>query len=605
VIHLFQDLSDGISSHPLSQPIPFTKLYTTLVDSCLLYIIEGKYLQFLNREIPNWNSDFERHQSDILINLMQHSNNDQEIYRSEFKNKISFLFNLISSYIKHVKDLSDISFHITYKNFNFYNTDYKDLKEICEYINLSILELMLNDSYPYILKLIEIEDRKNSFHSNHPFKNLKVFEAKLAFIRYKWLKRQKYNRNIQKKYYGSNYSEKHLFNNGKVIDLNEKIKIGDEYFLDFKNWIERIEFHYFTEEYTGGHNFGIQIQDAFPLLTSTDSYELFYKIKYYKDVSENIFFFDEVDQKLVKDQTQYSFKKFFYKNYLYFKNNQFSLLVKQNNKYTDEESILIEESYNKLVFLSEKYSNNNFFITFKFLKYKTERIKFILKNNLKTNLTKELKVIGNLILKCENKYKWSANSYNILYQQELKNSVIKIGGISVYFHTSFLLPFSTIEYNLLINKAKDEFTAITKNYQDKKIQSTIDSFKEELKNSEKKTLETITIFTAIISFIVGSIGAYKFLETFIQSVIFILVYSLSISIFVLLIFISTKGKVLLNEYKKHIIIFYSAILLVTATLFLLYHNVISGTSFTPQQEKLIKHHIDSIYQIEKKVNPIK
>ncbi len=581
----------------------FDKAFNSLVDRSLIFIIKGEYAFLLGNEVSKYQKEFDALQ-DAFINLLVDSDDKlQDYYITAINPKVDKLFELLQYLLKHLKDQSEVTFHLKYRDFNFYNTKYSELTEICEYVNLTILEVLLNDSYSYITNLIELEQRKKQFHNSHPFQHLSIFEAKFLFIRYKWLKRRKYNKKIQSEHYGSNFSEKYVFSNGDIIDLNNKVKIGDEHYQLFKIWIDKIEFHYFTDECDQNMNFEIDLEKPIGLLLK-NSYELFYKIKYHKDIYKNEDFFNKTDKLLNKDKAKSTSPIFFAKNYLYFRNNRFSFLIEKYNSFNKGNEQLIDEEYKVLTELTKKHSNNNFFITFKYLKYKLRKLEHLLSldiSKIKDDYISVSQDIQKLIVECNNKFKWSLNSYNMLYQHGYNESIITIKNHKVYFPTSFLLPFSTIEYEQEIKKADESYKGLVIKFQEKQVQNIIDSFKEELKQSEKKSIETITIFTAIISFIVGGIGAFKFLETFIQAILFILIYSVSISIFVLLIFVSTKGKALLSQYKKQIISIYIFVLFLIGCLFFSYHNVIIGIGFTPQQEEIIKNRLDSLLVREKRI----
>ena len=94
-----------------------------------------------------------------------------------------------------------------------------------------------------------------------------------------------------------------------------------------------------------------------------------------------------------------------------------------------------------------------------------------------------------------------------------------------------------------------------------------------------------------------SIGAFKFIETFSQALLFISIFGTSISIFVLLIFTSTKGlKTILNHW--YILFFYASIAFIIYFFILpFYQQDLSRYKLTIQNEQIINNKLDSIQNI--------
>ena len=97
----------------------------------------------------------------------------------------------------------------------------------------------------------------------------------------------------------------------------------------------------------------------------------------------------------------------------------------------------------------------------------------------------------------------------------------------------------------------------------------INKIKESVKGTEKRSVETLTIFTAIISFIIGNVALFQFIKTFYEALIFILIYVIALSVFVLLIFISTKGFKKIISYWIFLAGFYAVLILLLGGLFCL------------------------------------
>ncbi len=226
----------------------------------------------------------------------------------------------------------------------------------------------------------------------------------------------------------------------------------------------------------------------------------------------------------------------------------------------------------------KKSSNDNFFVEYKYLDYLVKKLRDLVENrealDTQIPIKKHLKEIRILFTECEKKISWTENHHNLLYQLPYIESLVDYNSESInkiYFASSFLLPLSIEQVNYEFQKLKidfnndfnhlEVFSSLNKEF------NLIKTLKENVENNDKKSIETITIFTAIISFIVGSVSGYKFIDSFPAAIIFLLVFSTSLFSFVLLIFISTKGVEVLKSHKKNISFIYGTIFLSIFTIF--------------------------------------
>lgn len=167
---------------------------------------------------------------------------------------------------------------------------------------------------------------------------------------------------------------------------------------------------------------------------------------------------------------------------------------------------------------------------------------------------------------CKSNFKWSIRGFNRIYDFSFQESLVEIQGHKVYHASNFSLPLSIDENQHNIDTVENNLRRLQNQHQAKIFKNKTEKIFDEINDLNKKSIETITIFTAIISFIVGSIGVYKFIESFYQALLFILVFGVSISIFVFLIFISTKGLAKVKEYQWQIVGIYSIVLTLIAGL---------------------------------------
>jgi hypothetical protein len=146
----------------------------------------------------------------------------------------------------------------------------------------------------------------------------------------------------------------------------------------------------------------------------------------------------------------------------------------------------------------------------------------------------------------------------------------------IFFASSFVLPPSHLEIEKHYKEIEEKYNKLNSylefslffNNETKEIKE----IKESVKQTDKRSVETLTIFTAIISFIIGNVSLFQFIKAFYEALIFILIYAIALSAFVLLIFVSTKGVEKIKSYKKIFIWFYAVSILLLGGLFCLrYH----------------------------------
>lgn len=345
-------------------------------------------------------------------------------------------------------------------------------------------------------------------------------------------------------------------------------------------------------------------------------------IKYFKDVKPNYENLKEVVEKFHKREEEFKDNyQIFLKNILYALNNQFSLLIEVPS--INEQEVF--DLKKKIDSLQDKTGFDNFFVDFKFLKFNIQKLNELIVSRdaleVKSEITTKIQLIRNLIISCEKKMKWSENHHNLLYQLPYDESLVHYHDNeiidSVYYASSFLLPLSIEQKQKQFLDLKLEFQEKFNHYEIlgtlNKEFSVIKDLKDNVESSDKKSIETLTIFTAIISFIVGTVSGFSFIDSFIKAIIFILIFSFSLMSFVMLIFIATRGLDKIFKYKKTIISSYISFIILLTFLFL-YKNLVDDKK---ELEKIKisktidnKKYIDSInvnqqIQLEKIENYIK
>ncbi|MBD0723640.1 hypothetical protein B6A10_00435 [Flavobacterium sp. L1I52] len=466
-------------------------------------------------------------------------------------------------------------------------------------LQLNRFDHFFDEGIEFFKDLIELENLINK--SKYPFKHSSALQIKISFLKYKWVIRQ----NTTYQNIDGQFSVKTYF-----ID-NELFSVLDTPVLAIENstlneWKNYLNFHY---EYSG-KDYYIKKYNELKLknLNDLNFYQLHFLIKYHKDIKKDYENLSSVVSEIEARENEYSSNKsLYFKNLNYALNNQFSLLVEKDS--VDE--IVVVNLLGKIRNLQNKTGSDNFFLEYKYLKYCVKKLRLLIENreafDTEIPVKRYLREIRELISDCEKKIGWSQNHHNLLYQLPYEESLVKYNSDSlesVYYASSFLLPLSVEQAYNDIQKIKIDFNndfnhTEVYNSLDKEFNQ-IKSLKLSVAESEKKSIETISIYTAIISFIVGSVSGFSFIDSFYKAIVFLLIFSTSLVSFLLLVFISTKGFEKIYKFKKVILMVYAGVALITAVVFYFkkQNDVFEQEKSKQTVQKEIKKQIDSFSKIQ-------
>ncbi|MEC4094162.1 hypothetical protein [Myroides odoratimimus] len=554
-----------------------------------IFIIEGKFIHF--SDLSQLIIEKEDLKNKLVLEVDELSSNSSAIVKS-VNSIIDDLHSILIQFINIIRSLLAVSSHIVHKSYSFIETKQSILKEFCEYCNLFILDFSISDDILFFEKLSELFRRFDEIHQSTPFTYSTIYRHKINLLKYKWIKRQKYNREFLQEKVRKDYSEKIVLNN-EIVDLDSKIKIGEPYYQTYKEWIDKIEYHYFNK-YSPEYKF---VEDSIHKEGELNTYDLYLRIKYYKDLTNDFVALNDLKKEFKQRGLQGQ------KDLLYYYNNLFSLFVQQDG--VDYETV--RKEYFRLKGIFTNLSNNNFFIHYKFLEFVICKFK----NNIEL-IPEELdfKELNEIVDLCKSNFEWCTKGMNLVYDFNYEECLVEIKGIEVYHASNFLLPLSLVENDYKIREVESSLRAIEYerdrlkyerlfNSQSKEVSVEIEKVSKEINDKvervSKDSINTITIFTAIISFIVGSVGVYKFIDSFVQALIFILVFGVSISIFVLLVFLNTKGIQKIKENIWIIISVYTFSFLIIGGLFYLMST--EQIAPTNTQKYLYKKQLDSINSV--------
>ncbi len=581
-----------------------------VIDSFIESILLGEYEREVNFEEVL--SNLQKESSSIYGNLVSELIEDFTLLNSteEFVRGLQVLMSGYTNFCK------EISIHKSFPNYDVLFTSMPDNSAlideltfgddiIASFINffrtlyVNRFDHFFDEGVDFLKNLIELENLINK--SKHPFKHISALKLKISFLKYKWAVRQ----NTTYQNIDGQFSVKSYLLNDNLISVLEPPEFNTTH-AKLNEWKKYLDFHY---DY-GEKDYHFKRYNDLKLreLKDLNFFELHFLIKFYKDKKKDYKNLSDVVEAIEKKEVDCTLNKsLYYKNLNYALNNQFSLLI-ENESVKEGDVIELREKIKKF---QNKAGSDNFFLEYKYLSYCVERLKRLIKNreafDTEIPVNKHLKEIRELISECEKKISWSQNHHNLLYQLPYDESLVEYNSESlesIYFASSFLLPLSVEQANYDVQKIKINFNnefSYTEVYNtlDKEFNQ-IKDIKASVTHYEKKSIETISIYTAIISFIVGSVSGFSFIDSFYKAIIFLLIFSTSLTSFLLLVFISTKGFEKIYKYKKAVLYVYFGIATLLGVIFFFKdrNDRLEAIQKNLTIEKHINKYLDSISTIK-------
>lgn len=434
---------------------------------------------------------------------------------------------------------------------------------------------------------------------------------KIKFLKHKWISR-KINEDPEIPSYSHNGHRYNIenYDGHDNIKLNEWLSIIDtQYELISKNWMVKL-----TQRVKSYKN------KPFSDLKLLELHQL---IKYYKDVKPDYHKLGEISKEIASrlrqnnhsDYNRYAFEV----SFNYSLNNKFSLFIQQSYDFYDFKDV--EDEYN-IVKGKIKNNINNYFLEYKFLLYVSNFLANRINVDGKLEFIKKYEsFITNICANELNTYyikkEESMFSQNNVFVLPYEESLVPISSDNselthIFYASSFVLPPSS-------KKVEEDFKNIEEKFE--KLNLLIDTgkyFQGEIKRIEKlskdiqdkdlKSVEIISVFTAIITFILSAIPAYKFIKEPKDSFVFMFVLAGALSLFVIVILFITR-----NSYKNPksyiplgllVFVFGAGFLIINTYS----DRTIIGSNYkvNRQIEKIVKRKVDSVLKTtgtpEQKVN---
>lgn len=514
----------------------------------------------------------------------------------------------IEAYIIFIRDISN-----NYSNdrLDFLFSHNNQIEKIIKESNLSNKIDRVTDYFFYLISLSRIDhfpSNENNFISylidvEKKIRNLDLQEystitknifTKINFLKHKW-KSRKFNENPTSTIYEEDGMIKYIedfkeINNPKLKEWADIIET--QYELMSRDWKYILE--------TRIKNYKSEID-----LNKLKVLEIHQLIKYYKDVKPNLVRLSQIKKHLLERTELISGEYDKYVSvvsYNYSLNNYFSLFISNEKEFKN-----VNDEYLKIKDRT-KGNLNNFFLEFKYLEYVTKYLLTRINDDDKIKYIENFEEIIENHCKLEvesyfNKKEWSKSNHNYIFILPFEECLVPTSELDelehVFYASSFVLPPSVEKMEKDYIEIKKDFEKInlyinTGRYFKKEIEK-IEALNNELDKKDFKSIEIISVFTAIITFVLSSIPAYRFINSVEESLLFMLSLASALAIFITLIFFSTRD--LYMKWKSYIPVF-----LITATFVYGYNTLIHSEKQELILNKGISKKIDSISQ--KKIDSI-
>jgi hypothetical protein len=486
----------------------------------------------------------------------------QQILDENIKGKlVDFLDTLISYYRQFVGNISLLTtnsfLNISISFNNDRVSDYNLSDDLKQKVNLFViyLEVQLSDHFfsddEILFKQLSVLISRLK-KSKIPSKLKASVIEKVNFLKHKWILRQ----------YCYSLDDESINFKGYMQDGDIKEFFGEEEFLTqnlkLKSWSEYLDDHYGLGKHSKSHLVKRINKIKNKSLSDLNFNEIHSLIKYYKDTIKDeselnnicIYLINLNEGSASNNYDNYVTKKFI----IYSLNNQFSL-TSENNNIED-----LDVLHKKIESYQGKYNITNYFadkkyasIVLKGLKKAYDDRKYLGNLVSETNKLNALKVI---LKRCKKRLDWSFRHHSLIFQMKYQDSLVPTQITDfpgIFYASTFVLPIPKYSNTKEFQKLEIEFEKLTVLINSisalriefkelEELQKNVEKTKADLKNNDFKSLEMISIFTAIIAFIVSATTGFKFINSFYKAIAFFTVMGGSLCLMVLSVFLIRKGK---------------------------------------------------------------
>lgn len=250
-------------------------------------------------------------------------------------------------------------------------------------------------------------------------------------------------------------------------------------------------------------------------------------------------------------------KKAYYISLNYLHNNYLSLLIRDFKKSTNETQHYlntkeIKDYLDKIISIQRDNEILNYFPYRKIAESISLELNSIYeKNTDDDDIKRAAELISELekvVTVLKENYEWCDKNKFLIFQYPFEECAfpykIENESINVFLNSSFVLPTNYAIDKINIKKIDDELNSLITIH---KLHKSIADDKKEIKETkfkveqgDKKNIEILSIFSAIVVFGTGSIQLFPFIESPAAALHFLLVFSFSLTSFVLVIWLITR-----------------------------------------------------------------
>lgn len=347
-----------------------------------------------------------------------------------------------------------------------------------------------------------------------------------------------------------------------AIDFIDKpIQISDDKIISFKKYHTKIVNHY-NDNIGGAFARKIEVNQFYDCIESSKDVDMFLLhtvVKYYKDDKLSLEQLNNLVNTFLEKQSKVKSKESKFDAWalkqiiIYLRNNLFSLKLQKGlemHQWFD----LLKEYEN----VQETQSIKNYFIYEKSLAFLDKKI-----SDLFNTVLPEIDKISSAISHyefCLNKYiecvKWCENKSLSTFQLPFDECIVPFEWndsgstetikINAFISSSFVLP---LNYRMLRENQQIYKANILRYNTTLAIQNQLKLEKEELKKikekteaADKRSIEILSIFSAIVLFVAGDIQIFTKINNTIDAVYFMLLFGFVLGCFVLLIWFITRNE---------------------------------------------------------------
>lgn len=471
---------------------------------------------------------------------------------------------------------------------------------------LNLLKITSIDHFPstgdnHIFEVFNSEEFIEDF-TDPRFRDISnVICEKITFLKFKWKERR-----LQENPFMHSYLE-----NGIEKKIGEYSTPSSE----LSNWKEIINTQYeIKNSWKADLSERVKSYKNNSISSFNECFKLHQLIKYFKDVNPLDKKLQEISLKLLEKRQNNSCSNFYDKyaenifcNYAL--NNEFSHYI-ENESSIEKINLKYDEINSKL-----NDTTNNYFLKFRYLNRVLDilmpKINDIDKESFIKNYSDSLDKCKSILNQYHENIKWSLINFNYVFILPINESKVKFeidgSNYNVLFASSFTLPPSSKKIEEDYNIVKEKFDKLYSylgfsKYFFKEINE-INHIKNELKDKEIKSLELLSLFTAVISFIIGGVSGFAYIKDLYTALLFFVVFTTSLLTFLIALFVFTRGLKIVKKNLAFLIALYIIFLFAIGSLSLnnfIKLKFLNNKSDIEKIEEKLKN--DSIKNLKKDFN---